>query len=175
MERLIIRLTEKGKKERLSPVPFEAALLVRAYLGHPELGDIDRVTPAGRRVLFVNIRNRSVPAHERYGENRRLRCNAVRQMILKYGEQVGIQKEHCHPHALRHLYGTELAEGDVDLLQRQALLGHEEPKTTAIYSHLAMRKLAATAEKHNPLARMTNTPARALANRLHRSSGVKHL
>lgn len=165
-ERLVIRLVEKGKRERMVPVSLEAALLVRAYLGHPDLATIDRTTPAGRCVLFVNVRNRNCPQHQHYGENRRIRRDSVQAIIHRYGEQCGIPKEHCHPHALRHLYGTELAEGDVDLIQRQALLGHSQPGTTAVYSHLAMRKLATTVEKHNPLARMTTTPARLLANRL---------
>ncbi len=171
-ERLVIRLVEKGKRERMVPVSPEAALLVRAYLGHPDLAAIDRATPVGRRVLFINVRNRTIPAHEHFGENRRLDRGSVRVMIRHYGELAGIPSEYCHPHALRHLYGTELAEGDVDLLQRQALLGHAQPATTAVYSHLAMRKLSATVEKHNPLARMTNTPARALANRLRQSGSA---
>jgi len=165
-ERLIIRLCEKGKKERLVPVSVEAALLVRAYLGHPELAAIDRTTPAGKRVLFVNLRNRTVPAHDCYGEHRRLDRGSVRLLIRAHGERAGIAREYLHPHALRHLYGTELAEGDVDLLQRQALLGHAKPETTAVYSHLSMRKLAETAERHNPLAHMNITPARGLAARI---------
>lgn len=44
------------------------------------------------------------------------------------------------PHAMRHLYGTELAESDVDLLVRQDLMGHEDAKHTKIYTHLATRK-----------------------------------
>ncbi len=165
-ERLIIRFTEKGKKERLVPVWFEAALLVRAYLGHPDLDRIDRTLPNGRHVFFINVRNRLVPAHEHYGEMRRLDRGSIRKMILRYGAKAGINRELLHPHAIRHLYGTELAESDVDLAQRQALLGHSKPETTAIYSHLAMRKLIETVDKSNPLGKMRSTPARALASRL---------
>ncbi|MGC8635219.1 MAG: tyrosine-type recombinase/integrase [Candidatus Limnocylindrales bacterium] len=42
-----------------------------------------------------------------------------------------------HPHALRHTFGTVLAEAGVDLLVIQALLGHAHVDTTARYVHLA--------------------------------------
>jgi integrase/recombinase XerD len=42
-----------------------------------------------------------------------------------------------HPHALRHSFGTALAEAGVDLAVMQALLGHAHPDTVARYVHLA--------------------------------------
>jgi site-specific recombinase XerD len=42
-----------------------------------------------------------------------------------------------HPHALRHTFGTALAEAGVDLSVMQALLGHAHVDTTARYIHLA--------------------------------------
>jgi integrase/recombinase XerD len=42
-----------------------------------------------------------------------------------------------HPHALRHTFGTALAEAGVDLSVMQALLGHTHIDTTAIYVHLS--------------------------------------
>ena len=41
------------------------------------------------------------------------------------------------PHALRHTFGTVLAEAGVDLAVMQALLGHAHVDTTARYVHLA--------------------------------------
>lgn len=169
-ERLVLRLREKGKKERLVPVPLECSLLIRAYLGHPDLESIDRTLPNGDRVLFVTTRNNSIPAHQYHGEARRLGRRAIRKMVQTYGARAGIPKEYCHPHALRHLYGTELAEHDVDLLIRQALLGHTSPETTEIYTHMAMRKLATTVDKANPLGKMRGGPAYALADRLRKRS-----
>lgn len=163
-ERLVIRVCEKGKKERLVPVPFETALLVRAYLGHPALDQINRTLPNGDQALFVASRN-YLPAHEFYGEATRLKKGTVCRIVHKHAERCGIAKEYSHPHALRHLYGTELAESGVDLLQRQALLGHQDPKTTEIYTHLAMRSLAAIVDQANPLRKM-QTPVTALAKRL---------
>lgn len=169
-ERLIMRLTEKGKKERLVPVPLECSLLIRAYLGHPDLGQIDRTLPTGKRVLFVNLHNPLVPAHRHFGEMRCLSRRYLHMIVRKYGQRAGIPAEYCHPHALRHLYGTELAEHDVDLLMRQSLLGHASPATTEVYTRLAMRKLTKTVDLANPLGKMPSSPSYALAERLRKQA-----
>lgn len=151
---LNVRLCEKGKKERLVPAPREVAMMLRAYLDHPDLLPIDRTLPDGDRVLFVSLKAPSVPAHEYHGERRRLTARSVARRIERHAKAVGVPREMAHPHALRHLYGAELAEDDVDLLTRQALLGHVDPKTTEIYTQLAQRKLRATVDKANPVSKM---------------------
>lgn len=151
---LTVRLCEKGKKERLVPAPLELAMLLRAYIDHPDLQGIDRTLPDGDRVLFPSLKAPAIPAHEYHGERRRLSCRGVARRIELYAKRVDVPKEMAHPHALRHLYGTELAEDDVDLLQRQALLGHVDPATTGIYTALAQRKLRETVSKANPVAKM---------------------
>ena len=117
----------------------------------------------GDQVLFVSTRNRTVPPHEYHGERRRLRRQAVVAMVKRHGK--GIPEEQLHPHALRHLYGTELREDDVDLITRQRLMGHADPKTTAIYDHLAMRKVTRDVDRANPLAKI-RTPASDLLKQL---------
>src|SRR5271165_4594110 len=42
-----------------------------------------------------------------------------------------------HPHALRHSFGTALAEAGVDLPVLQALIGHDHVDSSAAYIHLA--------------------------------------
>ncbi|WP_051460225.1 tyrosine-type recombinase/integrase [Pseudogulbenkiania sp. MAI-1] len=159
--RLALKPTEKGDKERLIPVPREADLLLRVYLEHPALEAIHRETANGDRVLFVTTRNRRCPPHEYYGERRRFSTRGVFAMIQRHGEAAGIPKDQLNPHALRHLFGTELAEGDIDLLERQKLMGHQDPKTTAIYTHLAFRKLTRSVDQANPLSKVT-TPVSQL-------------
>lgn len=155
--RLLLRTVEKGDKERQIPIPYQADVLLRVYLDHPELAAVDRTLPDGDKVLFVSTRNRSVPAHEYRGEARRLRRKGVLRMIQTYAAQVGIPPQFAHPHALRHMFGTELAEDDVSTTTAARLLGHDDTKNTAIYQHLATRKLTRVVDKSNPLAKM-NTP-----------------
>lgn len=156
--RLSVRLTEKGKRERVVPVPDEAAMLVRAYVEHPDLQAIDRTLPDGDLVLFISINNKCVPAHEYHGEARRMTRAGVQSMLVKRAKAAGVDRQYAHPHALRHLYGAELAEDDVDLIKRQALLGHERAETTGIYTHLAQRKLRELVDRSNPLAKMRSAP-----------------
>ncbi len=153
-QRLFVRVVEKGDKQRLVPLPEEAALMVGMYLAHAELAKIDRVLEDGDRVLFVSFRNMAVPAHEYRGERRRLKRKAIYRLLQTYGKRAGIPKEQLHPHALRHAFGNELAESDVDLLTRQKLMGHADPKSTAIYELTAVRRLAREVDRANPLAKI---------------------
>lgn len=164
-QRLVIRTTEKGGKERQLPVPYHADLLLRVYLEHPTLAEIDRTLPSGDRVLFVSTRNRMVAEHEYRGEARRLRRKGINRLLIANARRAGVPLELAHPHALRHMYGTELAEDDVPTNTSSELLGHVEPKTTKIYEHLAVRKLTRVVDKANPLAKM-HTPIHDLIRTL---------
>lgn len=165
--RLVIRTLEKGAKERLVPIPAEAEMVLRLYLEHPELKTIDRTLPDGDQVLFVSLVNRNIQEHVYIGEARRLSDRSIREMIREYGEAAGIPIEQLHPHAMRHLFGTELAESDVDLSVRQDLMGHEDPKHTMIYTHLATRKKLEEIDRGGPLAKI-KTPVSELLSRLNK-------
>lgn len=165
VEELTIRFREKGGKERVVPAPEDTRLLVRAYLGHPELERIDRRLPNGELVLFVNIYNSKVSPPEHRGEARRLSTWSAWDMLRGYATQAGVDPKLVHPHAFRHLYGQELAEHDVDLVVRQRLLGHAKPESTEVYSHIAYRKLRQEMKRANPLASI-RTPATGLAGLL---------
>lgn len=162
---LLILFREKGGRERLVPAHPDTMWILRAYLGHDDLACIDRALPDGDRVLFVSVGNKNVPAHEYHSEARRMSPRSIDDMIKRYGEQAGIPRRELHSHAMRHLFGTELAESDVDVLMRQALLGHADPKTTEIYTHLAMRKLRDASRHASPLSKI-RTPIRSLSERM---------
>lgn len=167
--RLAILLHEKGDKERLVPVPREAEMVLRVYLGHEQLAAVDRdiePKPGKRdRVLFVSVRSTRLHPEEHVGERRRLTRKAVWDMIRRYGRHQGIPDDELHPHAFRHLFGTELAEDNVNLATAQTLLGHADAKTTAIYSQVAQRRKFAVIDAHAPLAKI-NTPMSDLLKRL---------
>jgi site-specific recombinase XerC len=57
----------------------------------------------------------------------------------------------------------------VDLLIRQELMGHDDPKSTEIYTHLAMRKKMAEADRANPFTKI-RTPVGDLISKLKRPS-----
>jgi integrase/recombinase XerD len=170
--RLTVRVTEKGKKTRILPVPKEAEMLLRVYLAHEELADVDRNIEVKRgnstvadRVLFVSVRSTRLTADQHRGEDRRLTRKAVHDMIQRYGRKLDIPAQQLHPHALRHLFGTELTESDVSLASTQDLMGHADPKSTAVYIQLAQRRRAAIIDQHAPLSKM-KTPVSELLKRL---------
>lgn len=164
-EMLVIRVVEKGKKERLVPAPEEVRLLIRAYLGHPYLQGIVRDLDDGDKVLFVSQKNTVVKSFQYYGEKRRITKQSIDSIIKKYGEAAGISSEKLHAHSLRHLYGTELAESDTNILHMKALLGHVSADTVDIYNHTAMRKLRKVSKNGNPLGKI-RTPVSALIDKL---------
>ena len=170
LEELTLRLREKGKKERYVPAPDETRLLLRAYLGHPELDAIDRTLANGDKVLFVNLHNSTVRAFDHRGERRRMNGEAIWKMLQRLGARAKVDSRYLHPHAFRHLYGAELMEGDTNLLVSQMLMGHGDSKTTEIYSHIAYRKLRSASEKANPFRRI-KTPATGLAALLRAQKG----
>jgi site-specific recombinase XerD len=170
--RLVVRVLEKGDRERLVPVPREAELILRVYLEHEALRSYDRDVPVpGRaamdRVLFVNTRHTLVPADEHRGELLRLSRQTVWRMIKAYGRKVGVPERELHPHAFRHLFGTELAEEEEDLLMRQSLMGHADPKSTEIYTHLTLRRRVSVVDRSGPLGKV-RSPMSELLKRLDR-------
>lgn len=165
VEWLFVRVVEKGDRERFVPAPHETRLLVSAYLGHGYLRTIDRTLPDGDEILWASVNNRLVPEHEYAGENRRMAERSISDMIIKHGTAAGIPRSECHPHAMRHLYGTELTEDDVQQRKIQVLLGHSDMKSTQIYQHVAVRGLMKAVQKSNPLAKI-HTPVTGLVEHI---------
>jgi type 1 fimbriae regulatory protein FimB/type 1 fimbriae regulatory protein FimE len=56
------------------------------------------------------------------------------KLLARVGERAGIDRRLCHPHALRHAAGHALANGGkVNAYQLQAVMGHKDARSTAIY------------------------------------------
>lgn len=65
---------------------------------------------------------------------------SIRQFLKKSCQLAGIKKQ-VTPHVLRHSYATHLMENGVGLRHIQLLLGHANPETTMIYTHVAHKDL----------------------------------
>lgn len=166
--RMVLKVTEKGEADRIVPVPRESEMMLRVYLEHPTLKSIDRALPGGDQVLFVSTGNRRISPDKYHGDRRRIAARSVRHIIADYGKRAGVPREQLHPHAFRHLFGTELAEAGVDLLVRQDLLGHTDPKHTKIYDKMAVRRKIEASDK-GPMGKI-KTPVSDLLQRLAPSS-----
>lgn len=115
-----LRVIGKGAKERRVPLDVDVAGVIQTYLlaERPE-------TPSRRLFVVAKGATRGQPL-----------TPAGLRTIFRYHRGVaGVPGG--HPHALRHTFGTALAEAGVDLAVMQALLGHAHVDTTARYVHLA--------------------------------------
>jgi site-specific recombinase XerD len=65
-------------------------------------------------------------------------------------QRCGLSK-HPTVHTLRHSYATHLLEAGVNLRLIQATLGHNSPKTTALYTHLTQAAQATLLQPLNQL------------------------
>ena len=64
-------------------------------------------------------------------------------------DKAGIKKE-CSPHTLRHSFATHLLEHGADLRVIGEMLGHENIKTTEIYTHLSNTKKRKDYDEFHP-------------------------
>jgi len=115
-----LRVRGKGDKERRVPLDPDVASLVQTYLlvERPQ-------SEAGELFLVAKGPHRGRP----------LTPAGLRTVFRYHRARAGVPAG--HPHALRHSFGTALAEAGVDLAVLQALLGHDHVDSAAAYVHLA--------------------------------------
>ena len=115
-----IRVIGKGNKERQVPLP-------------ESFGRVLALSVVGKGAddyLFAKKTGGKPPT-----------AHAVRAYLKKLIDKAGIDKK-VTPHKLRHTYATRLLEKDVQLVDIQALLGHESIATTQIYTHAGQERLS---------------------------------
>jgi site-specific recombinase XerD len=66
--------------------------------------------------------------------------NSIQMAFKDARQRAGVIKK-VSVHHLRHSYATHLLEAGVDLRYVQEYLGHDDPKTTMIYTRLINRSL----------------------------------
>lgn len=132
-----IRVLGKGSKFRNVPLPRYTAQIMEAYLKrrHGQLLDARKETDA----VFINRRGG------------RITDSYIRKFVRRYAMIAGIQKK-VSPHTIRHTFATHMLGAGADIRTVQELLGHSNPETTAIYTHVTVGKLKEVYRKFHPRA-----------------------
>ncbi len=136
LERLVVRVTGKGDKQRTVPFGLPAARAVRDWLAR------------GRPRLAVASSPPALMLGRRGGrwDQRQVRT-LVHELLAASGVSVTVG-----PHGLRHSAATDLLEGGADLRTVQELLGHASLATTQIYTHVSTDRLRTTYAQAHPRA-----------------------
>lgn len=126
----------KGNKERIVLFGKEAKNMLEKYLNayrEDFKGDISN------QYLLINQKGKP------------LSTNKI-ELIVKQVLKDSSLKLNISPHTLRHTFATHLLDGGADLKTVQELLGHENLKTTAIYTHVSNERLKNVFLKSHPRA-----------------------
>jgi site-specific recombinase XerD len=113
----IIIKAAKGKRDRLLPFPESLKIMLREYY----------VKYKPKSYLFEGQKKKYSPA-------------SLRAVFKSAMNRAGIRKE-VTLHSLRHAYATHLLESGTDLRLIQELLGHNNIKTTMLYTHVSKRSM----------------------------------
>jgi integrase/recombinase XerC len=139
----VLRVTGKGRKDRLTPIGSQAIKAVQKYF---EMRRQDpRFQGEGNTRVFLN----------KHGEP--LSTRSVRRKLDKYLVQAGLDPG-ISPHTLRHSFATHLLNNGADLRSVQELLGHQSLSTTQIYTHLTTSRVKEAYNNAHPRADMPTIP-----------------
>ncbi|MBC7403448.1 MAG: tyrosine recombinase XerC [Microbacteriaceae bacterium] len=141
LERLTVRVTGKGSKERVVPFGVPAKRAIERYLTVARPILLAAPIPLGYATdaLFLS------------GRGARLGTRAVYTLVSTLLAAVPGSGP-SGPHALRHTAATHLLDGGADLRAVQELLGHASLGTTQIYTHVSAERLKKSYRSAHPRA-----------------------
>lgn len=126
-----IRIFGKGKKERIVLFGDQALKLINIYLTRRDFTS---------EYLILNNRGNKITTR------------GVDLIIHKNSLKSGL-KNKITPHTMRHTFATHMLNDGANLLTVQELLGHENLKTTQVYTHVSNERLRNVYLNAHPRAR----------------------
>ena len=120
-----INILGKGNKERIVLFGEKAKESIKIYLN------------SYKEFFKGNILNEYLLINK---NGKQLTTNKI-ELIVKDVLKKSALKLNISPHTLRHTFATHMLDSGADLKSVQELLGHENLKTTAIYTHVSNERL----------------------------------
>jgi site-specific recombinase XerD len=130
----------KGRKTRFVAFDNDTWIAIQAYL--TERQDESLMVQLAVHPLFCR-HDRSVRLEARYP----LTTRSVQYLIEELSEQADIARRfNFSPHSLRHYFANGLLEFTGNLALVQEALGHQDPKTTRVYTKIKVEEIAASVQ-----------------------------
>ena len=130
LEKGLLRVLGKGSKTRIVPIGEQSKNNLAKYL------------------LSFPVKNYSEP-FVRSKTGKKLYEKYVYRIVNKYLSKVTDIKKKS-PHILRHSSATHMLDKGADLRAVKEILGHENLKTTQIYTHVSIERLKQSYKKSHP-------------------------
>ena len=122
-----LRVIGKGRKERILPMTDQAYKIMSLWL---KSNRKEFLKNNDNQFIFLGVRGKQITDRE------------VRRVVnLITG---------TFPHNIRHTFATHVLDGGADLRVVQELLGHSDPGTTQIYTHISKKKLQEKYKRTHP-------------------------
>ena len=122
-----LRVVGKGRKERILPMTDQAYKIISLWL---KSNRAEFLKDNDNQFIFLGVRGKQITDRE------------VRRVVkLITG---------TFPHNIRHSFATHVLDGGADLRVVQELLGHSDPGTTQIYTHISKKKLQEKYKRTHP-------------------------
>lgn len=141
LQRKLLRVSGKGKKQRIVPITQNAADWLSRYLEHPSRfsDEEEHKAQVDDDAIFLN----------RWGK--RLSVRSADRLFGEYLKKSGLSGK-ITPHTIRHTIATHWLEKGMDLKTIQVLLGHSSLATTTIYTQVSGKLKREVYAKTHPRA-----------------------
>jgi site-specific recombinase XerD len=136
VEEQTVRVSGKGKKERVLPVGNTALYWLLKYIE-----EVRQPRSSKEPALILDLVSRH-----------RIRKQTVNNLIRVYVKNSRLSKK-VTPHTLRHSCATHLLKNGADIRYIQELLGHAAVATTQIYTKVVIKDLKKVYQNTHPRAR----------------------
>jgi integrase/recombinase XerC/integrase/recombinase XerD len=133
-EEELVRVWGKGSKERIVPLTRESVKWLCKYRDFQSRNAIPCFS-----ANFVFSKSGEKPY------NTRKLYSDIHNLLRSIGWE-----GKASPHVLRHTFATHLLENGADIVTVQKLLGHSNPNTTQIYTHVSAEMLKESLKKAHP-------------------------